>query len=129
MLVQAAANEWQVDAAQCSAKAGVIAHAASGRRTSYGKVAGAAGKLSVPTDVKLKDPKDWKIIGNPLLVACVSTVMAVVFGWIDLLYILGHWGVRLGLGLCGIKIVVVGREHLPRGRAAVPLLESMMRTL
>ena len=64
MLVQAAADEWQVPAAECSAAAGVITHGASGRRTSYGKVAAAAGKLAVPTDVKLKDPKDWKLVGK-----------------------------------------------------------------
>ena len=64
MLVQAAADEWKVPAAECSAAAGVITHGASGRRTSYGKVAAAAGKLAVPTDVKLKDPKDWKLVGQ-----------------------------------------------------------------
>ena len=35
-------------------------------RTTYGKVAEAAAKLEVPKDVKLKDPKDWKIAGKPL---------------------------------------------------------------
>ena len=64
MLVQAAADEWKVPAAECSAAGGVISHAASGRRTSYGKVAAAAAKLAVPTDVKLKDPKDWKLVGK-----------------------------------------------------------------
>src|SRR5262249_5129193 len=39
---------------------------ASGRTTTYGKVAEAAAKLEVPKDVALKDPKDWKIIGKPL---------------------------------------------------------------
>src|SRR6185437_4678117 len=39
---------------------------ASGRKTSYGKVAEAAAKLEPPKDVPLKDPKDWKIAGKPL---------------------------------------------------------------
>ena len=64
MLVQAAADEWKVPAAECSAAGGVITHGASSRRTSYGKVAAAASKLAVPTDVKLKDPKDWKLVGK-----------------------------------------------------------------
>ena len=66
MLVQAAANQWGVAAAECSVAAGVISHRASGRTTSYGKVAAAAAKLEPPKDVPLKDPKDWKIIGKPL---------------------------------------------------------------
>src|SRR5262249_27281009 len=45
---------------------GVITHKPSGRTTSYGKVAEAAAKLEPPKDVKLKDPKDWKIAGKPL---------------------------------------------------------------
>jgi isoquinoline 1-oxidoreductase subunit beta len=64
MLVQAAADEWKVPAAECRAANSVITHAASGRSTSYGKVAAAAGKLTPPSDVKLKDPKDWKLIGK-----------------------------------------------------------------
>ena len=65
MLVQAAANEWKVPAAECTVSNGVITHKASGRTTSYGKVADAAGKLEPPTEIKLKDPKDWKVIGQP----------------------------------------------------------------
>ena len=65
MLVQAAANEWKVPASECKVEAGVITHA-SGKRTTYGKVAAAAAKLEVPTDIKLKDPKDWKIAGKPM---------------------------------------------------------------
>jgi isoquinoline 1-oxidoreductase beta subunit len=38
----------------------------SGRKTSYGKVAEAAAKLDPPKEIKLKDPKDWKIAGKPL---------------------------------------------------------------
>jgi isoquinoline 1-oxidoreductase beta subunit len=66
MLVQAAADDWKVPAAECSAAASVITHKPSGRKTTYGKVAAAAGKLTPPTEVALKDPKDWKIAGQPL---------------------------------------------------------------
>ena len=66
MLVQAAADEWKVPASECSAANSVITHTPSGRTTTYGKVAEAAAKIAPPTDVKLKDPKDWKIAGKGL---------------------------------------------------------------
>jgi isoquinoline 1-oxidoreductase beta subunit len=67
MLIQAAANQWKVPASECSAANSVITHAASGRKASYGSVALAAGKLTPPDpkSVTLKDPKDWKIVGQP----------------------------------------------------------------
>ncbi|MEI6301795.1 MAG: molybdopterin cofactor-binding domain-containing protein [Betaproteobacteria bacterium] len=64
MLVQAAAEEWKVPVAECTAANSIITHTPSGRKTSYGKVAEAAAKLEAPKDVPLKDPKDWKIIGK-----------------------------------------------------------------
>ena len=67
MLIRAAADQWQVPAAECKAEASIITHVPTGRTTSYGKVAGAAAQLQPPTEVKLKDPKAWKIIGKPLL--------------------------------------------------------------
>ena len=66
MLIQAAANEWNVPASECRAENSVITHQASGRSTTYGKVAEAASKLEAPKDVALKDPKDWTIAGKPL---------------------------------------------------------------
>ena len=64
MLIAAAAQEWKVAAAECSAANSVITHNPSGRKTTYGKVAAAAAKMEPPKDIKLKDPKDWKIIGK-----------------------------------------------------------------
>jgi isoquinoline 1-oxidoreductase beta subunit len=66
MLVQAAADAWQVPAAECRAANSIITHVPSGRSISYGKVADAAGKLTPPTAVTLKDPKDWKLAGKRL---------------------------------------------------------------
>ncbi|MTV39959.1 xanthine dehydrogenase family protein molybdopterin-binding subunit [Duganella radicis] len=66
VLVQAAADAWQVPASECAASASVITHKPSGRTISYGKVAAAAAKLTPPTDVALKDPKDWKLAGKRL---------------------------------------------------------------
>jgi isoquinoline 1-oxidoreductase subunit beta len=64
MLVQAAADEWKVSAADCKVDKGVIT--SGSRRTTYGRVAAAAAKLTPPADVKLKDPKEWKLAGKPL---------------------------------------------------------------
>jgi len=66
MLVQAAANQWGVPASECTASNSVITHKASGRKTTYGKVAEAAARLEQPKDVPLKDPKTWKIAGKPV---------------------------------------------------------------
>jgi len=66
MLVQAAADEWKVPVSECRAANSVITHTPSGRSTTYGKVAIAAGKLTAPAQVTLKDPKDWKIVGKRL---------------------------------------------------------------
>ncbi|MBC7710211.1 MAG: xanthine dehydrogenase family protein molybdopterin-binding subunit [Rhizobacter sp.] len=66
MLMQAAADQWSVPVAECTVSKGVISHAASKRTTTYGKVTAAASKLTEPTDIKLKDPKDWAIIGKRL---------------------------------------------------------------
>jgi len=66
MLVQAAADDWKVPAAECRAANSVITHAPSGRTTTYGKVAAEAARLTPPAQVTLKDPKDWKLVGKRL---------------------------------------------------------------
>ena len=66
MLVQAAAQQWQVDPASCTAANGEVIHKESGRRLSYGELAQAAGSQTPPQDVALKDPNDFVLIGKPL---------------------------------------------------------------
>src|SRR6195256_6170210 len=66
MLVQAAAQQWQVEPASCTASNGQVMHADSGRKLSYGELAGAAGSRPPPKDVSLKDPKNFTLIGKPL---------------------------------------------------------------
>jgi isoquinoline 1-oxidoreductase beta subunit len=66
MLIEAAAQQWKAPVAECTAANGVITHKASGRTVTFGKVAEAASKIEPPADIKLKDPKDWKIIGKGL---------------------------------------------------------------
>src|SRR6202163_1211943 len=68
MLLQAAADQWNVPVGELTVSNGVITHAASKRSIRYGEVAAAAARLTPPDakSVKLKDPKDWKIAGKPL---------------------------------------------------------------
>jgi isoquinoline 1-oxidoreductase subunit beta len=64
MLIQAAANDWKVPVSECTAANSIITHTPSGKTTTYGKVAEAAARLEPPADVKLKEPKDWKLVGK-----------------------------------------------------------------
>jgi len=65
MLVQAAAQKWGVDAAQCRAENSFVINNASNARVSFGDVAEDASKLPVPTRVALKDASQFQIIGKP----------------------------------------------------------------
>jgi isoquinoline 1-oxidoreductase subunit beta len=65
MLVAAAAARWSVPAAQCAARNSVITHMPSGRSLSYGAVAADAARIEPPHDVKLKDPREWRLAGKP----------------------------------------------------------------
>jgi len=82
MLLQAAANAWQVPVADCRVSAGVITHPGSGRSTTYGQVAAAAARLQPPAQVTLKEPKDWKLAGRRLarLDTVEKTTGAQVYG-------------------------------------------------
>jgi len=64
MLVTAAAEAWQVPAEEITSDAGVLSHKGSDKSAGYGEMASAAGKLDIPEEVGLKDPKDFKIIGT-----------------------------------------------------------------
>jgi isoquinoline 1-oxidoreductase subunit beta len=64
LLVNAAAQQWQVDPATCHAENGKVIHAATNRSLSYGQLTETAAKLPVPQQVALKDPKDFKLIGT-----------------------------------------------------------------
>lgn len=66
MLVAAAAQQWQVASAQCRTAEGQVIHPDGRQRLSYGALAEAAGKLTPPKTVTLKDPKDFRIMGQPL---------------------------------------------------------------
>ncbi|MFK7926421.1 MAG: molybdopterin cofactor-binding domain-containing protein [Bacteroidia bacterium] len=64
MLKEAAAKTWQVSADEISTEAGVLSHKASGKSATYGEMAAAAAKISIPEEIPLKEPKDFKLIGH-----------------------------------------------------------------
>lgn len=66
MLINAAALSLGVPAESCRVERGVIYHDASGRSLSYGAVADRAATLTLPRDVRLKEPGEWKLIGTPV---------------------------------------------------------------
>ena len=63
-LVHAAAARWGVDASACHTDQGAVVHSASGRRLSYGELAGDAGSIQVPEQVPLKRAEDFRTIGT-----------------------------------------------------------------
>jgi isoquinoline 1-oxidoreductase beta subunit len=66
LLINAAAEKWGVPAGECVAENGEVLHKASGKKAGFGELATPASKLTVPADVKLKDHKDFKLIGKPI---------------------------------------------------------------
>lgn len=64
MLIQAAAQQWALPVEECTASNGFVIHSKSGKKLGFGELAEQASALPVPKDVKLKDRKDFKIIGT-----------------------------------------------------------------
>ena len=66
MLVQAAAQTWKVPVGECLAANSAVHHQVSGRRLSYAELAASAATLPLPNpeSVKLKDPRDYKLLGT-----------------------------------------------------------------
>ena len=66
MLIAAAAQQWGVPVSECRAAQSRVTHAGSNRSVRYGEIAAAAARIAPPKDVPLKDPKDWRVAGQPL---------------------------------------------------------------
>ncbi|GAB3717032.1 xanthine dehydrogenase family protein molybdopterin-binding subunit [Spirosoma flavus] len=64
MLIEAAAKRWSVPTSECKTSKGFVTHQSSNRRLSYGELATEAAKIPVPTDVPLKEKKDYTLIGT-----------------------------------------------------------------
>jgi isoquinoline 1-oxidoreductase beta subunit len=67
MLVAAAAANWGVETSTCRVENGVVIHAATNKRATYGSLANAAARLTPPANVPLKNPKDFTLVGKPTL--------------------------------------------------------------
>ena len=66
MLVAAAAKRWDLDPKSCRAEDGEVIHTPTSRRLKYGELAAEAAKMPVPTNVALKSPEEFKLIGKPV---------------------------------------------------------------
>jgi len=66
MLIEAAANQWHADTTECYAENGHVVHRATQKKLSYGALVKDAAAIKPPQQVKLKERKDYKIIGKPL---------------------------------------------------------------
>ena len=64
LLVEAAAQTWDVPAGECYTENSFVIHKPSGKKLGYGELAATAATISSLADIKLKDPKDYKIIGK-----------------------------------------------------------------
>ena len=66
MLVSAAAKRWGVDPKTCRAEDGEVIHDPTKQRLNYGVLAGEAATMPIPTNVALKSPAEFKLIGTPV---------------------------------------------------------------
>jgi isoquinoline 1-oxidoreductase beta subunit len=66
MLIDAAAQKWNIPASECTVEKGVVLHKSSGRKVTYGSLVAAASQLKPPADIPLKDPKQFTLIGKPV---------------------------------------------------------------
>jgi isoquinoline 1-oxidoreductase beta subunit len=66
MMISAASSTWKVPRSEIRIENGVLMHV-SGRRATLGEMVGQAAAVPIPTEIHLKDPKNWKLIGNPNL--------------------------------------------------------------
>ncbi len=106
MLIAAGAKNLNVDAGSLTTEPGYVLHAASKRRVGYGELVDAAAKLPVPTDVKLKDPSTFRIIGTPVKRLDVS-------GKVDGTAVFG-----IDVKLPGMKVATVAASPVFGGKVA-----------
>ncbi len=66
MLIEAAAQRWNIEASECRAENGFVINQITGASLSFGTVAEAASRLSVPDDIPLKAPSDFRLLGKPM---------------------------------------------------------------
>jgi len=125
MLIAAAAAEWQVPAEECRAAQGRILDAKSGRNASFGSLAPRAAEQAPPKSIRLKEPKDWIILGKPTprLDTPAKTDGSAVFG-VDVRLPGMLYGVIRQAPVFGAKLQRVDGakvQGMPGVKAVVPL--------
>jgi isoquinoline 1-oxidoreductase subunit beta len=104
MLVAAAAQTWRARPADCRTGKGMVVHK-SGKKLSYGRLVARAAKQPVPANPKLKDPKDFTLLGRSL--PRLDTPPKVN----------GKARFGLDVGLPGMLVAVMARPPVPGGKA------------
>lgn len=106
MLVAAAAEQWKVPAGECSTADSHVMHKGSGKKLSYGQLVGAASQQKPPEKVALKDPKEFKILGQRKhrLDTAGKTNGTAKYG--------------LDVNLPGMLVAVMARAPMPGAKAA-----------
>jgi len=66
LLIEAAAKRWSVPSTSLTTEKSFVIHAEGGKKIGYGELAGEASTIPLPTEIKLKDPRDFKIIGQAI---------------------------------------------------------------
>jgi len=114
-LVHAAAARWAVDPSACRTDQGVVTHSATGRRLSYGELAGEAGSIQVPEQVPLKREEDFHTIGTR-----VPNVDAVP---------IARGTQRYGIDVVRPGMVIAAISHAPFGSRIAAVDESQARAV
>jgi len=143
LLITAAANRWNVAADSCSTERGAVVHASSGRRLRYGDVAADAAKLPAPTNVRLKDSSQFRVIGTRVPVVDANDIVtgraqygldASVPGMLIACVARGPFGAKVmsfdpapALAISGVERVIkidAGRDPLGRVEGVAVLARS-----
>ena len=66
LFINTAAKRWGVPAGECTTDKGMVLHKGKNKKATYAELAADASKMPTPTDVPLKDPKDFKLIGTSI---------------------------------------------------------------
>ena len=114
-LVHAAAARWGVDASGCHTDQGVVIHAATGRRLTYGELAGEAGSIEVPEQVPLKRAEDFRTIGTR--VPNVDTVP------------IARGTQRYGIDVVRPGMVIAAIAHAPFGSRVASVNDARARSV
>jgi isoquinoline 1-oxidoreductase subunit beta len=105
MLIAAAAEEWKVDGSSCHAASGNVIHSATGRKLSFGVLTASAARQKPPENPRLKDPKEFRLIGKPIKRVDGQAIVS------------GHAQYGLDTQIAGMLYAAVARSPFIGGKA------------